>query len=50
MKEQRTIEMLVSELEQDLIETLRNYKSAYPNGNKMMELEIDAMVEELKGY
>ena len=50
MKQERTIQMWVSEKEQDLIETLRNYRTAYPNGSQMMELEIDALVEELKEH
>ncbi len=40
--------MLVKELtpeEWELIETLRNYRKAYPNGNRMMIAEINDLVD-----
>ncbi len=39
----------VTDDEKDLIEVLRNYRKAYPNGSFMMELEIQELVERLKG-
>lgn len=41
------VEMLVTEEEKELIETIRNYRNAYPNGEKMMEIEIDEMLSSL---
>ena len=33
--------------EQFLIETIRNYRKAYPNGAKMLENEINEILDEL---
>lgn len=37
----------ITEKENDLIETIRNYRRAYPNGAEQFEKEIIAMVYDL---
>lgn len=41
--------MEVTKEERDLIETLRNYRRAYPNGSQTMDWEIQDLVMFLKG-
>lgn len=38
----------VSHEERELIETLRNYRRAYPNGKEMFNKEIQALIKKLK--
>ncbi len=44
---QQEEDIKLTPLEKDLIHTLRNYRSAYPNGARMMEQSIMEMVYEL---
>ena len=37
----------VTEKEWELISTIRNYKRAFPNGSRMMKLEIMTLLDEL---
>lgn len=37
----------ISDKEWDLSNTIRNYKSAFPNGSRMMKREIMALLDEL---
>lgn len=39
--------MELTDKEKDLIETIRNYKRAYPNGKEMFEFYILALIYEL---
>lgn len=39
--------MELTPTEQELIEQLRNYRKAYPNGARMLEMEIFDLVYEL---
>lgn len=50
----KTVEKLqtmeVTHDERELIEILRNYRSARPNGTKWMDLDIQELVLRLKGF
>lgn len=42
--------MKLSITEKELIETLRIYRKAYPNGKKMLEKEIDELIDILMDH
>lgn len=48
--DKRTETMEVSADERELIEVLRNFRRAWPNGSKVMDLEIQELIFRLKGF
>ena len=37
----------ITDKEWELIQTIRNYRRAYPNGSRMLEKEINDLLDEL---